>query len=217
MKRSIEIEKAFKELHSGIYDWGKQKLQESVNQGYVESAGGFKLHLNYHEEFLELKRWYNNLDSEFWDQYKLGKKIVKYFEEKEDSEKFNQVMNKPINRDAVYLYNLNRSKISNYAKKKSEYFKICLNNPSQSTAAHQTKAAMIKLFNIIIENNDIWKVRIANAPYDEILLEVKKGLENKYAKILEKCMIEEGNKWLNSGLFSMEADSEIGLSWGECH
>ncbi len=88
---------------------------------------------------------------------------------------------------------------------------------AQSTAAFQTKSALIALFKVIVKKGDLWKARISNSPYDEILMEVVKGKENIYKQVMEDCMVEEGNKWLKSGLFSMEADAVIGTDWSECH
>jgi DNA polymerase I-like protein with 3'-5' exonuclease and polymerase domains len=221
MGRAVTIEKAFKELHEGIYKWGEEKLQIAIETGYVESAGGFKLYLPNYSNFLELQDYYNSLDKEFWESYKAGKELHNKYNlllEKKNRTDEDKLKLADISLNLNYtLYKRNAPKISKYAKIKSEYFKLCLNNPAQSMAAFQTKSALIALFKTIVERGDLWKARISNSPYDEILMEVKEELTEEYKNILAKCMIEEGNKWLKSNLFTMEAEAISGDSWYQCH
>ena len=226
MLRANEIENGFKELHKGIYTWGEEKLKLAMRTGYVESVAGFKLYLSQFDIFQELQVWYKTLDNEFWNSYSEGKKASqKYYnyrdklikQEITTEEEKMKLQDLGIKANSYTLYKQARPKVSKYAKLKSEYFKICLNNPAQSMAAFQTKSALIELFKTIVKRGDLWKARISNSPYDEILMEVKEDLEKDYITIMEKCMIEEGNKWLKSGLFEMECDAISGLSWGHCH
>lgn len=55
IEEGMRIEKLFKELHSGIYEWGDKKLEEVLKIGYIESAMGFKLHLPQFKWFKELE------------------------------------------------------------------------------------------------------------------------------------------------------------------
>lgn len=224
MKRATEIETGFKELHEGIYKWGTKNLILAMKTGFIESTAGFKLYLPYFDEFKEVEAWYKTLDKEFWNNYSLGKNVYKTYyklkdiKERTDAEeikfkKIKALFNEPFS----IIYSESKHKVSKYAKLKAEYFKLCLNNPAQSMAAFQTKSALIALFDIIVERNELWEARISNSPYDEILMEVKEDLAEDYKLIMEKCMVEEGNKWLKSGLFSMEADAVIGSSWYDCH
>lgn len=224
MKRAQEIEEAFKELHKGIYTWGESKLKIASEKGYVESVGGFKLYVPEYDKFKELEKWYDTLDNKFWTFYNKGKAYSQEYHALEAKKNKSQ---KDLDRlqelkrirttDNYRSFSKARSKISKFAKLRSEYFKLCLNNPAQSGAAFQTKAALIALFKTIVKRGDMWKARISNSPYDEILMEVKEDLAKDYKSIMEKCMIEEGNKWLKSDLFSMEADAVIGNSWHDCH
>jgi DNA polymerase I-like protein with 3'-5' exonuclease and polymerase domains len=224
LKRAQEIENGFKELHQGIYNWGYNKLNEAIRKGYVESVAGFKLYLPRYSEFLELKAEYKAYTKEFWESYKIGKKYYQDYYNLKNKETLTEAeelsfleAKEKLNTEYGILYYENKKTISNYAKLRSEYFKLCLNNPAQSGAAFQTKSALIALFNAIVENGDLWNARISNSPYDEILMEVKKPLAEKYKLLMEKCMVEEGNKWLISNLFEMEADAVIGSSWAQCH
>ena len=49
------IENAFKELHEGLYTWGDIVFKESIKQGYIESADGWKLALPKFDKFKEYK------------------------------------------------------------------------------------------------------------------------------------------------------------------
>ncbi len=143
----MEMEIGFKELHEGIYTWGAKKLEIAKEKGYVESAAGFKLYLSNFNDFKDLERWYDTLDSDFWDDYMEGKKIAKKrFElnEKLDnneelSEKDLEIhnnMGRYMQRKSYRVYEESRQDISRFAKLKSEYFKICLNNPKMCGALH---------------------------------------------------------------------------------
>lgn len=199
------LEKLFKELHSGIYAWGEKVLEKALKVGYIESADGFRLHLPYFDEFKELQEWNSTLDRSFWDHYKRGKELF-------TSESCNLT-----DQDYKFIefYENNRSKISNYAKSRSQYFKLCLNNPVQTTAAHQTKRAAVLLWNYIRDNGHIWKARIAAIPHDEFVLEVVDELVPLYKDLLGKFMIDGGNYYLKSNIVHMKAEANIGESWYE--
>lgn len=197
------LEKLYKELHEGVYTWGKEVLDKAIKVGYIESADGFRLHLPYYKEFLELKEWFNDLERSFWDRYKIGKNL------------YNSESKTYTERDYEFInhYTQNKDKVSKFAKHRSQYFKLCLNNPIQTTAAHQTKRAAVMLFNYIKENNHQWKVRIANIPHDEFVLEVSNELVEEYKKVLAKCMIEGGNYYLKSNIVHMKAEANSGDNW----
>lgn len=203
--RAKVIESAYKELHWGVYEWGKNKLEESTKKGYIESGGGFKLFLPFFETYLELDAWIKTLDKSYWVQYRKGKK--------ENQQKWDDEYYVIQDYDAYDLYMRDKKGISDYFKRKSEYQKLCLNNPIQTISAHQTKSALIRLFDYILEHNHMWRVKICNSPYDEIVLEVQDDLCEEYKHELETCMIEEGDKWLTSGKVFMRAEANIGESW----
>jgi len=73
----------------------------------------------------------------------------------------------------------------------------------------------LRLFNTILDNNHIGDVLIVNTPFDEFVLEVREDLAEQYVEILEKCMIEDGNFFLKSGLVEMKAEANIGEDWYE--
>lgn len=85
----------------------------------------------------------------------------------------------------------------------------------QSTAAHQTKKSVHWLFEYIKKHNHLWKVKIVNVIYDEIVLEVEDDLVEEYTKILGEIMRTAANTYLTSGLVKMGADAHSGESWYE--
>lgn len=206
---AVNIEKAYKELHSGIYEWGTKVFNHAVKVGYIESAMGFKLHLPYFEEFQKQHTWINSLERSFWEDYKIGKLIYKSEQAAgEKKEKF--TITNPF---AYQCYVNNSYHISKYFKSKSKYFKLCLNNPIQSSSAHQTKLAASMLFEYIIAHNHQGLVKIVNIPHDEFVLEVQVNLVEEYKKVLEDCMINGGNQILTTNLFSMKAKANSGDNW----
>lgn len=207
IEEGMRIEKLFKELHYGVYKYGDEKLKEAISLGYIQYAMGFKLKLPMFDYFKTLEEKVSSLDNVFWTNYREGKK------EYESSQKDINYQVKNLNN--FNLYSSHRLMMKDYFSLKSQYMRLCLNAPTQGTAAHQTKMATVLLFNEIEKNNDYWKVRIANVIHDEIVLETQKHLSEKYARILEKSMIEGGNMFLTNPTLFMSADANIGKSWAE--
>ena len=207
LKQAEDIEKKFKELHKGIYEWAEKVYKRAIEVGYIETADGFRYHLEYYDEFKELHDEIMSFDRQFWDKYRIGKKEYQNEKNGVDIE----------NWEAYELYVENKSKISKYFKRKSEYMRLCLNFPIQSRSAHQTKRALVWLFDYIIEQGHIWDVKIDVAPHDEIMLEVRENLAEQYKVVLEDTMVNAGNYYLTSGIVSMKADAQIGKTWYEVH
>jgi DNA polymerase-1 len=205
------LEKLYRELHPGVYEWGERKLAEAMSLGYIESADGFKLTLPFYDEFEELHQWMESKDSEFWVKYKEGKEQVKLRTEAEEKGEEFRVTNAA----SLEHYEKVRPKLSKYFSRRGKYFRLSLNNPVQATSAHQTKRAASLLFEHIVKNGHFGKVKICNIPHDEFVLEVESSLADEYGKVLEKCMIDGGNHYLSSGLVEMGAEANIGKSWYE--
>ena len=204
-----KLEKLFKELHEGVYKWGAEKYKESIENGYIESAAGFRLHLPYFSSFKSDQEEVNNLTREFWTDYKKGKNAVK-------TREAYKAENKIYGQEESYeerLYKKWRTKVSNAAKTRSKYMRLCLNNPIQSTSAFQTKLALIMLFKYIKENNHLGRVLICNAPHDEIVLEVEDSLCDEYQEVLGRCMREGGDYFLQGDAVKMGAEANVGEDW----
>jgi len=209
LKRAQEIENGFKELHEGLYSWGTQVYEQSIKNGYIESVDGWKLKLPKFEKFMELKYKVEKITREQWTIYSEGKKETK--------RRIDFIENKkefiPLYQKSVNYYNSQKKIVSNFYKLKSSYQRLCLNNPVQTRGAHQLKLAKSMLFDWIVENNLIWKIKICNSVHDEIILESEKQYSELAKQQLEKCMIEGGNYYLKT--LKIKADAHIGISWGD--
>lgn len=211
IEEGMRIEKLFKQLHSGIYAYGENKLEESIGFGYIEYAYGFKLRLPFYDKFKPLYDFIQELPSHFWEAYRVGKREYQANKMAKEAGDLYRIQDYP----SYNLYVENKSRISEYFSRRSEYFRLCLNAPTQGTAAHQTKYATVLLFEAIEKNNDYWKARIANVIHDEIMLEVEESLVDKYKIILEESMIKGGNVFLENPILFMRAESNSGNSWAE--
>lgn len=204
-----KIENAFKELHYGIFEWGKKKFEESIKNGYISSADGWKLYLPKFNQYLKLEKIVKSITSEEWELYKVGKiEYKKYWESKEKKEHYKIIFNKE------YEFYQNKKKdISSFFKLKAEYQRLCLNNPIQTEGSHMMKRSAVLLFDWILENNYQNIVKICNSPYDEFVLECKEDLAELVTTKLSEFMITGGNYYLKS--LTIKADAHWGNSWQE--
>lgn len=200
-----KIEIAFKTLHSGLYTWGEEIYKQSIITGYITSVDGWKLKLPEFEKFNILDKKVKNITKAQWAIYRQGK--TQYQEHKKDK-KF--VIT---DRKSLSFYKEKKSDVSGFFKLKSEYERLCLNNPIQSCGAHMLKRATSLFFEWIIANNFLWRVRITNTVHDEIILECEDSLKDVAKEALERCMIEGGNYYLEN--LTIKADAHIDVSWGE--
>lgn len=238
VSKGNEIEGLFKELHSGVYSWGNEVLKKAVKCGYIESAGGFRLHLRDWEKYTELQKEIDSKDWEFWASYKVGKTVNKMINgqelEKSDMTKsvtkafkdfeFNtgcdidcaeKLSLSKYFREDIFLYNSWKSDVSWVSRTRGKYQRLCLNNPIQATAAHQTKFALNKVFQYIVLHNYQNRVKICVVPHDEIVLEVEECLAEEVREVLENCMVEAGNYFLTSDVMKMKAEALICDNWAE--
>ncbi len=71
--------------------------------------------------------------------------------------------------------------------------------------------ATVLIYEHIIKNNDMYKVKIINCIHDEILLETPPELAEKYKNLLQQCMIEAANHYLKTVV--MKAEAKIADNW----
>lgn len=219
LEEGNRLETLFKDLHKGVYTWAEKVYNRAIDVGYIESVLGFKLHLPYFDEFKKTETYIDNLDSDFWSMYKEGK--LQYKEQMEYKNTLKEGIGSNIKAPKIYnkksfeLYTTNKDRISDYFKKKGKYFRLCLNNPVQSTGSFVTKSAVIALWNEIVNRGDVWKAKICVVPHDEIVMEVSDELVDYYKERLGAIMMEEGNKLMKSGLVKLSAEANVGSSWYE--
>jgi DNA polymerase I-like protein with 3'-5' exonuclease and polymerase domains len=208
MKRAQEIEDGFKNLHAGLYAWGDKVLFQAIKVGYIDSVDGWKLALPFFDEFKELKAKVDAITREEWTKYKIGKlDYKKQQDEKDKGRKYE--LQFPA---SVELYKEKKKFVSQYFKLRSEYLRLCLNNPVQTRGAHQIKLAGCLLFEWIVDNNLQWKVLLCNSVHDELVVECKEYYELLVRDNVEKAMLEAGNHYLTN--LVIKADASIGESWG---
>ena len=88
------------------------------------------------------------------------------------------------------------------------------NTPVQGAGAAILKYALVKLWPIIRDTGeDI--VKLCGAVHDEIILLVKEGKEEEWAKILKTKMESAERMWL--GEVPPLAEVHIGKSWSDVH
>lgn len=209
LKEAQKIEDAYKQLHSGIYEWGNRKLQEVLNLGYIESTMGFKLHLPDFQKFKELQVKVEQISKREWELYKEGKEEYRKFEKAKEQKRIYEIQKK-----TEYDYYIkNKSLISRFFKLKAQYYRLTLNNPVQATSSHQTKLAACMLFDFIKENNHLNKAKICIIPHDEFVMEVQEDLSELYKEKLGYFMREAGNKLIKNPLIKMSAEANIGNNW----
>ena len=209
LEEAYKIENAFKELHEGLYTWGTIVFNESVKNGYIESADGWKLALPKFNKYTEYKAKVENITKEQWTMYKQGKlDYKKKFDQKEKGIEYEYLYPK-----AVELYKSKKTEVSQFFKLKSEYQRLCLNNPVQARSAHQLKLATAILFEWIVENNYINQIKIVNTIHDEIVCECPKQLRHITKEAVEQSMLTGGNYYLTN--LKIKADAAIGTSWGK--
>jgi DNA polymerase I-like protein with 3'-5' exonuclease and polymerase domains len=209
LEEAYKIENAFKELHSGLYTWGKKVFEEAIQKGYIESADGWKLLLPNYDLFVKYKQEVEKITKEEWKIYKEGKiEHKKFIEEKEKGVKY--IILNPKNVD---FYKSKKTIVSKFFKLKSEYQRLCLNNPVQARSAHQLKLSTYLLFKWILKNKLINVVKIVNTIHDEIVVECPSPLKEMVRKRVEYFMLEGGNKYLTN--LKIKADAKYGKSWGE--
>ncbi len=114
---------------------------------------------------------------------------------------------------SFYYYTGNMKMVSDYFKQKSGYQRLCLNNPSQSLAAHQSKKAMVLLFEDIKKRGYLRKIRIANFIYDEIVLEVEENLAEEAREMLQNAMLTAANSYLDTEFVRQTATANIANDW----
>ena len=209
VKEGMRIEGLFKQLHSGIYEYGNRKLQEAVKLGYIESTMGFKLHLPDFERFRELQIKVEQISKREWELYREGKEESQKLEKAKEQKRIYEIQKK----SSFDFYSKNKSFISRFFKLKSQYYRLCLNNPTQTTAAHQTKLAACMLFDFIKQNNHLGRAKICIIPHDEFVMEVEDELVELYQKKLGYFMRKAGNKFINNPLIKMNADANSGENW----
>lgn len=97
------------------------------------------------------------------------------------------------------------------ARRKAESEKQSINYPIQAAGALCFKLASIKLFNWLLKNGLLFKVKYCIPVHDEINLEAPDEISEEVADILVKCMVSAGKLFCTRA--HLGADVEIGDHW----
>ena len=209
LSEAVKIEDAFKLLHEGLYDWGEKVFFESVKKGYIESADGWKLYLPKFDKYLEYEMKVKMITKQQWQVYKQGKlDYKKKWDQEEKGIKYEYVYP-----EAVKFYKSKKLEVSQFFKLKSEYGRLCLNNPVQARSAHQLKRATAILFDWIVQSGYVNIIKIVNTIHDEIVCECPEELAESTKIAVQNAMLQGGNYYLST--LKIKADANIGNSWGE--
>lgn len=101
--------------------------------------------------------------------------------------------------------------VSRLARRKAESEKQSINYPIQATGALCFKLASIKLFNWLLKNGLLFKVKYCIPVHDEINLEAPDEISEEVADILVECMVSAGKPFCTRA--HLGADVEIGDHW----
>lgn len=97
------------------------------------------------------------------------------------------------------------------ARRKAESEKQSINYPIQAAGALCFKLASIKLFNWLLKNGLLFRVKYCIPVHDEINLEAPDEVSEEVADILVKCMVSAGKPFCTRA--HLGADVEIGDHW----
>lgn len=97
------------------------------------------------------------------------------------------------------------------ARRKAESEKQSINYPIQAAGALCFKLASIKLFNWLLKNGLLFKVKYCIPVHDEINLEAPDEISEEVADMLVKCMVSAGKPFCTRA--HLGADVEVGDHW----
>ena len=212
-----KVYNTFIRLHQGLFDWGEKQLNLAIKNGYIKSADGWRLYLPRFDQFKNLHLRIENMSKTDWQIYRIGKEErARYWmiqDRNKKKPKHEHITFEPINTDAYEYYMEQKKHVSSYFKLRSNYARLALNNPVQTTGAHQMKLALSMIFEYIIEKGYMWKVLMCNAVHDETVLECPDELAEEMQEVVGRFMREAGDHYLEN--LNIKADANIGQSWWE--
>lgn len=108
--------------------------------------------------------------------------------------------------DDVYVY-----PVKQYFKRKSASEKQAINYPCQGTGAVMFKTASIFLWEYLVKNNLLFKVKLCIPAHDEWNIEVPEDIAGEMTKVVKDCMSRAGSFFCSK--LPMPADAEVGDCW----
>jgi DNA polymerase I-like protein with 3'-5' exonuclease and polymerase domains len=217
LKEAEAIYDKFINLHTGLFEWGERQLELAIKKGYIESADGWRLYLPKYKKFKELDKEINDMTKNDWQIYRVGKDERKreymIWDKNKTKPQNDHIIFEPINKSAYEYYKKKRKRVSEYFSLRSEYQRLALNNPVQTTGSHQMKLALSYIFEWIIENDLMWTVKMCNAVHDETVIQAPEHLAGQVRDVVGEFMRKAGDHYLRK--LKIKADANIGTSWYE--
>ena len=184
-KRAKEIYENYMSGFAGLKRYQDFRRVDVMRKGYI-LLSKITGHKAYIYDYDELKRQMDKQeDPEFWAYYR---------EMKQEDPDCDTVQG-----------------VRRLARRKAESEKQSINYPIQAAGALCFKLASIKLFNWLLKNGLLFKVKYCIPVHDEINLEAPDEISEEVADILVKCMVSAGKPFCTRA--HLGADVEIGDHW----
>lgn len=184
-KRAKEIYENYMSGFAGLKRYQDFRRVDVMRKGYIllSKITGHKAYIC---DYDELKRQMEKQDDpDFWAYYR---------EMKQENPECDTVQG-----------------VRRLARRKAESEKQSINYPIQAAGALCFKLASIKLFNWLLKNGLLFKVKYCIPVHDEINLEAPDEISEEVADILVKCMVSAGKPFCTRA--HLGADVEIGDHW----
>lgn len=184
-KRAKEIYENYMSGFAGLKKYQDFRRVDVMRKGYI-LLSKITGHKAYIYDYDELKRQMDKQDDpDFWAYYR---------EMKQENPECDTVQG-----------------VRRLARRKAESEKQSINYPIQAAGALCFKLASIKLFNWLLKNGLLFKVKYCIPVHDEINLEAPDEISEEVADILVKCMVSAGKPFCTRA--HLGADVEIGDHW----
>lgn len=184
-KRAKEIYENYMSGFAGLKRYQDFRRVDVMRKGYI-LLSKITGHKAYIYDYDELKRQMEKQeDPEFWAYYR---------EMKQEDPDCDTVQG-----------------VRRLARRKAESEKQSINYPIQAAGALCFKLASIKLFNWLLKNGLLFKVKYCIPVHDEINLEAPDEIAQEVADILVKCMVSAGKPFCTRA--HLGADVEVGDHW----
>lgn len=184
-KRAKEIYENYMSGFAGLKRYQDFRRVDVMRKGYI-LLSKITGHKAYIYDYDELKRQMEKQDDpDFWAYYR---------EMKQENPECDTVQG-----------------VRRLARRKAESEKQSINYPIQAAGALCFKLASIKLFNWLLKNGLLFKVKYCIPVHDEINLEAPDEISEEVADILVKCMVSAGKPFCTRA--QLGADVEIGDHW----
>lgn len=184
-KRAKEIYENYMSGFAGLKRYQDFRRVDVMRKGYI-LLSPITGHKAYIYDYDELKRQMDLQSEEgFWEYYR---------EMKRDAPECDTVQS-----------------VRRLARRKAESEKQSINYPIQAAGALCFKLASIKLFNWLLKNGLLFKVKYCIPVHDEINLEAPDEISEEVADILVKCMVSAGKPFCTRA--HLGADVEVGDHW----